>query len=81
MKLFEQKQSYRRNSYERIFDALSKGPLTIQQMEDIVGSGYAARVSEFNRAYGHQFKVNRKHNVYTMERVCRIMIDRKKLAA
>lgn len=78
-KMFKQRK--KTNSYERMFDALMKTPLTVEQMEAIVGKGYAIRASEFNRAFGDQFYIHRKHNVFSIERKCRIKINRKNLAA
>jgi hypothetical protein len=65
------------NCYNKLFEALTYGPRTSTELRDIVGAGFAARISEWNKVW-RNVKIIRESKLYRLSAVKPIKIDHKR---
>ena len=65
------------NCYNKLFEALTYGPRTSAELRDMVGVGFAARVSEWNKVW-KDVKIVKEGKSYRLSAVKNIKVDHKK---
>lgn len=65
------------NSHHKLFEALTYGPRTGADLRQIVGAGFAARISEWNKAW-RDLKIVREGSYYRLHPVKLIKVNHKK---